>query len=46
MNTTYSPEGLFPQELRADSMTREQLKRAYNGLLPLEQAVIPFVRVV
>lgn len=29
MNTTYYPEGMFPQELHAQKMTREQLKKAY-----------------
>ena len=29
-NTTYYPEGMFPQALRADEMTREQLKKAYQ----------------
>lgn len=29
MNTTYYPEGMFPQSLEAQSMTREQLKKAY-----------------
>lgn len=29
MNTTYYPEGMFPQHLNAQSMTREQLKKAY-----------------
>jgi small subunit ribosomal protein S1 len=29
MNTTYYPEGMFPQELQAADMTREQLKKAY-----------------
>lgn len=29
MNTTYYPEGMFPKSLRADEMTREQLKKAY-----------------
>lgn len=28
-NTTYYPEGMFPKSLRADEMTREQLKKAY-----------------
>ena len=29
MNTTYYPEGMFPQELHAAHMTREQLKKAW-----------------
>ena len=29
MNTTSCPEGMFPKSLRADEMTREQLKKAY-----------------
>ena len=29
MNTTYHPEGMFPQELQAQHMTRDQLKKAY-----------------
>lgn len=28
MNPTYYPEGMFPKSLRADEMTREQLKKA------------------
>mgnify|MGYP002519498788 FL=1 len=28
MNPTYYPEGMFPRSLRADEMTREQLKKA------------------
>lgn len=28
MNPTYCPEGMFPKSLRADEMTREQLKKA------------------
>lgn len=30
MNTTYYPEGMFPAEFRASSMTREQLKKAFS----------------
>lgn len=29
MNTTYYPEGMFPQNLHAQKMTREQLKKAF-----------------
>ncbi len=29
MNTTYYPEGMFPQHLNAQAMTRDQLKKAY-----------------
>lgn len=29
MNTTYYPEGMFPAELQAASMTRDQLKKAF-----------------
>ena len=30
MNPTYYPEGMFPKSLRADEMTREQLKKAWQ----------------
>lgn len=34
MNHTYYPEGMFPRELQAQYMTREQLKTAYiNGTI-------------
>ena len=29
MNTTYYPEGMFPAELQAGAMTRDQLKKAF-----------------
>lgn len=29
MNTTYYPEGMFPEALHGDKMTREQLKKAF-----------------
>lgn len=29
MNTTYYPEGMFPTELQAGTMTRDQLKKAF-----------------
>ena len=29
MNTTYYPEGMFPQQLQAQTMTRDQLKKAW-----------------
>lgn len=29
MNNTYYPEGMFPQELQAQTMTRDMLKKAY-----------------
>lgn len=36
MNTTYYPEGMFPTELRASTMTREQLKKAFSEGMILE----------
>lgn len=30
MNTTYYPEGMFPAELQASTMTREMLKKAFS----------------